>query len=536
MLRLAAATARRSAAARPARFLAVPPSGPNAAPKSTAPGLPSKNAVATAPVDKKELKLSSRQLFAALGLRTFSREELRRRFDASDADKDGFMTARDAADLICASDVEADRLAAARAVLRRLDKDEDGRVSWEEFESTIIEEASRRDRRIWPLAGTMFLGGLSVGAVMPIMPILVRDLGLGPADYGLMIGAFGAAKLVGNVPAAALVESLGRRPLIAGGLLMIAGGFGATAFAGGTAGLADARALTGLGVAGLVTGSSMAAADLSTPLSRAATQAPLGASFNAGTIMGPALGGALASLVGPSFTFAAVGGFVALDALVARLTLAETRGLGSLEDVEPPAVSPSMIVTRLRRSLHSSPELRRLCIANYAYWATLAGASMTVLPLVLVTDLGLGPGQIGALFAGQACISVAGAVPVAALADRYGPSTMIPPALLVTAVAFGALPWAAQTGYEAVAGAMALQACGSCLLGSAPSAAAVNAVPDRDRSSALAALRICGDVGLLTGSAALGGLAAAFGTDAAFGAASLVLVASAVRFRLAAPV
>jgi len=142
----------------------------------------SKDAAATTREDekKKELKLSSRQLFAALGLRTFSREELRLRFDAADADKDGFMTARDAADLICASDVEADRAAAARAVLRRLDKDEDGRVSWAEFESTIIEEASRRDRRIWPLAGTMFLGGLSVGAVMPIMPILVRDLGLGP--------------------------------------------------------------------------------------------------------------------------------------------------------------------------------------------------------------------------------------------------------------------------------------------------------------------------------------------------------------------
>ena len=152
MLRLAAVTARRGAATRPARFLA---SAKHAA-KARAP----------------ERDLSSRQLFAALGLRTFSREELRQRFDAADADADGYLTRHEAAELFGgALDVEADRKAAARAVLRRLDKDQDNRVSWDEFQSTILEEASRRDKRIWPLAGTMFLGGLSVGAVMPIMPI-----------------------------------------------------------------------------------------------------------------------------------------------------------------------------------------------------------------------------------------------------------------------------------------------------------------------------------------------------------------------------
>ena len=208
MLRFAATTARRSAVKRPARFLAS-----------------AKHAAKARPPER---DLSSRQLFAALGLRTFSREELRQRFDAADADADGYLTRSEAAELFGRSlDVEADRKAAARAVLRRLDKDQDNRVSWDEFRSTILEEASRRDRRIWPLAGTMFLGGLSVGAVMPIMPILVSELGLGPADYGVVISAFGFAKLVGNVPAAALVESLGRRPLVAGGLLMIASGYGA---------------------------------------------------------------------------------------------------------------------------------------------------------------------------------------------------------------------------------------------------------------------------------------------------------------------
>ena len=92
MLRLAAVTARRRS--NPARFLA---SAKHAA-KARAP----------------ERDLSSRQLFAALGLRTFSREELRQRFDAADADADGYLTRHEAAELFGgALDVETDRKAAA---------------------------------------------------------------------------------------------------------------------------------------------------------------------------------------------------------------------------------------------------------------------------------------------------------------------------------------------------------------------------------------------------------------------------------------
>ena len=183
MLRLAASRARSAAASRTAQIRCL---------------ASAKHAKHAAKPRAPERDLSSRQLFAALGLRTFSREELRQRFDAADADADGYLTRHEAAELFGgALDVEADRKAAARAVLRRLDKDQDNRVSWDEFQTTILEEASRRDKRIWPLAGTMFLGGLSVGAVMPIMPILVSELGLGPADYGVVISSFGFLRRVG---------------------------------------------------------------------------------------------------------------------------------------------------------------------------------------------------------------------------------------------------------------------------------------------------------------------------------------------------
>jgi hypothetical protein len=220
---------------------------------------------------KKKLDLSSHQLFGALGLQTFSKDELRKAFDKADLDGDGVINCREAGKIFADSVSCEDRPAAAAAVLEHLDRDHDGNITWAEFEKSILEEASTVDTTVYPLAAVMFSGGLSVGTIMPVLPIIVRDLGLGPAEYGLAVSAFGATKLIGNVPAASLVETAGRRPIMVGGLLLVGGGFAAIALADGTAGLAAARALTGVGVAGLMTAIQMTSSDISTPLTRAST-------------------------------------------------------------------------------------------------------------------------------------------------------------------------------------------------------------------------------------------------------------------------
>jgi len=90
-------------------------------------------------------------------------------------------------------------------------------------------------------------------------------------------------------------------------------------------------------------------------------------------------------------------------------------------------------------------------VANLAFFATIAGANMTVLPLVLTGDMGLAPAVVGSLFAINAGVSLAATLPVAKVADKLGPSNIIVPALLATSAAFAYLPWASHHGYEFVA-------------------------------------------------------------------------------------
>ena len=101
------------------------------------------------------------------------------------------------------------------------------------------------------------------------------------------------------------------------------------------------------------------------------------AGFNGGVIFGPAIGGALAHAVGPANTCFVVGGASAGSALLAHRLVPETRGIGEIGEANPPQTqSAGDVVRELWTTWNSetSHELRRLCVANLAFFATIAGA------------------------------------------------------------------------------------------------------------------------------------------------------------------
>jgi MFS family permease len=51
------------------------------------------------------------------------------------------------------------------------------------------------------------LTGVSVGIIIPCMPLLMTQLGVTPHQFGLIVAAFGVSKLLGNIPSGYLVET-----------------------------------------------------------------------------------------------------------------------------------------------------------------------------------------------------------------------------------------------------------------------------------------------------------------------------------------
>mmetsp|Transcript_23068 Transcript_23068/g.47016 ORF Transcript_23068/g.47016 Transcript_23068/m.47016 type:complete len:230 (-) Transcript_23068:543-1232(-) len=107
-------------------------------------------------------------------------------------------------------------------------------------------------------------------------------------------------------------------------MIAISTGVGFIGLASGFEELCTCRLISGLGVAGLSCATTMTVADISTPLNRASSFAPISAGFAAGTAMGPALGGVLIDQLGVSPTFYLVGGCFLMLGGVNSILLDET--------------------------------------------------------------------------------------------------------------------------------------------------------------------------------------------------------------------
>ena len=275
-------------------------------------------------------------MFEKFKLESFSDEELRKAFKAIDTNNTERLEISEVKSLFenCAvrdgrhvdqmtnavmqSLASADGSSTAAAAPRS--------ISFDEFQRSVKRLASQRDGRIWPIAATMCVAGTSVGMVIPVMPLLVLQLGLTQAQYGYVVGCFGLSKLLANVPSSVLVSnpSIGRRGALTSGLLVVGGANVLISLASGFEELALARLLAGGGVSLLLAGATMAVADISTPLNRSSMMAPMNIAFSSGTVMGPAIGGMLSGTIGIAPTFLACGGAFAINAVGTRLLTAET--------------------------------------------------------------------------------------------------------------------------------------------------------------------------------------------------------------------
>lgn len=139
----------------------------------------------------------SQLLFAELQLSTFSQAELREAFLRADANADGALTS---GELRAALGVREGKTAgegggledaqidlAVGLVMRSADgvgRGGEPTVSLEAWLRCLTSLAEARDPRIWPLSASMLVAGTAIGIVLPLMPLLVNEMGLTPAQYG----------------------------------------------------------------------------------------------------------------------------------------------------------------------------------------------------------------------------------------------------------------------------------------------------------------------------------------------------------------
>jgi EmrB/QacA subfamily drug resistance transporter len=256
--------------------------------------------------------------------------------------------------------------------------------------------APRRARPAWTLALTsvaFFMVALDALVVTTALPAVHRDLGGSLSSLEWVVNAYLLAFAATIIPAAAIADRLGRRPVYVAGLTLFVTASALCALAPATGELIAARALQGVG-AGVVTPLSLTILTAAFPAQRrGAVLGAWGAIAGLAVACGPLVGGAVTQGLSWHWIFWVNVPIGALAAVLSPALLASSRG----------------------------PRARLDGVG-----AVLVGAAAVALAygLVRVADLGWLSGTVaGALAAGAALLAAFVAW------ERRAPEPMLPPRL-----------------------------------------------------------------------------------------------------------
>lgn len=155
----------------------------------------------------------------------------------------------------------------------------------------------------------LFIVFLGVGLVIPVMPMLQESMHLSGTTMGLLVSVFAISQLIASPIAGNLSDKLGRKKLIAVGMLIFAiseliFGLGHT-----VSWLYFSRALGGIAAALIMPSVTAYVADVTTIEERPKSMGLVSAAISGGFIIGPGLGGFIAhfGMRVPFFVAAALG-------------------------------------------------------------------------------------------------------------------------------------------------------------------------------------------------------------------------------------
>ena len=377
------------------------------------------------------------------------------------------------------------------------------------------------------------------GIVAPVLPLFAKGFGISAAAIGLVVGMFGMARLVFNLPAGFLSQRFGQKVMMGAGLMLTAVSMWFMGTAGGLPGLVFWRFLAGTGSAMSVTGAMSYIAQMSKIENRGRLMSLQQGSILIGGDIGPILGGLLADTLGIRWPFYLAGLLAATAAVWILLTLPDAAdGSGD----EPLSVRVGLSNPRHFRDLQTiktlltNPTFVLVGLFTTVVFFTRTGSRYTLLPLISSASIGMSATQLGLLIATIATVNLLLVVPAGSLTDRLGRKAVVLPGAVLSLLGLGmfALGHSVWTFY---AGGVIL-GIGTGVIGPAPAAYAGDLAPPGKTGITMALYRTFGDLGFVVGPILLGLLADAtegifesvsgLGVAMLFNALLLVLVASLV--------
>ncbi|MBM3399194.1 MAG: MFS transporter [Bacteroidetes bacterium] len=187
-----------------------------------------------------------------------------------------------------------------------------------------------KDKRILTLFFTIFIDLLGFGIIIPILPVVSKEMALqsglhldADVAVGLTMGVFSLMQFLFSPIWGSLSDKIGRRPIILGSILATAVGYLMLGISNTFIILFLARLLAGIGSAN-ISAAQAYIADITPPQERAKRMGLIGAAFGLGFVFGPPIGGALFEAGGLMWVGFGTAALCLLNFIMAWFTLPES--------------------------------------------------------------------------------------------------------------------------------------------------------------------------------------------------------------------
>jgi MFS family permease len=377
------------------------------------------------------------------------------------------------------------------------------------------------------LGASIFLLIAATNIMTPLLPDIRTDFAVSITTAGLVVGAYGLARLAVDLPAGFLADTVGHRRLsvIAIAVLLVASVLGL--FAGSVEQLILARVGSGFAVGILATVILSALSSTATAANRGKVMSLFHVANNTGIALYPLIGGVVGALFGWRATFAvtialAIVAAILLLPLLLRIDPAKG-GKGGGGGGDP------------ARVLHGNQRRLAVLVTDFGVVANMIhrhGFRNTILPLYAASALGLGGISIATAIALMSITGLLVATPGGMLGDRIGRRRVIMSGL--AAVAVGDLVFLLTGDLLSFLLAAALIGFGDFFT-SSQTALLSEVVPPEGRTKAMSGYRFSADLGALLGPVVLAAIMDARGAQAAIVAAAVVLFTASLAARIGVP-
>jgi ACDE family multidrug resistance protein len=357
-------------------------------------------------------------------------------------------------------------------------------------EEQRVPERVTISRESFLLAASLFLIIAATNILTPLLPDIRNDFGVSIATAGVIVGSYGLARLITDLPAGFLLDRLGHRRLSIFALVLLVLSSLLGLNAGSVGMLIAARVGAGVSVAIVSTVILAGLSATATVTNRGKVMSLFHVANNTGIAVYPLIGGLLGAAVGWRATF----GVTAVLVIVAGLILVPVLlRIHPRKGAVPRATAPDP------RVLHGRPRAVAIAATNVGVVANMInrhGFRNTILPLYAATSLGLGGISIATAIALMSVTGLMVATPGGMLGDRIGRRRIITAGL--AAIAVGDLVFLFTHDLVTFLAAAALIGFGD-FFSSSQTALLSEIVPPEQRTQVLGGYRFSADLGAFIG-------------------------------------